>query len=296
MIRSERSAALAHLIAFVRLSRPHFLVGGFLMFTIGAATAPGAGIGRYLTAQLMVTSAQVTAHYVNEYADVAVDRMVGNRTFFSGGSGVLADRLLSPRVGLNAGRVTSLVAISAAVAVATHSPQAAALGLAALAISWLYSLPPVRLLGTGWGELATSLVVALLVPFIGSLSQGGQPTASLLWAVGILVPIHMMMMLAFEIPDLVTDSAAGKRVLAVRIGHHRAVALMAGLLGVAGFVAAIGWLFGGITAGAAAAVSLAAIPGIAAVVLANQERPAVLTTAAVVTLVVAASALALGSG
>ena len=286
---------VSHLSAFVRLSRPHFLAGGFLLFAMGAKMAPGAGIGRYLTAQLMVTSAQLTAHYVNEYADVAADRLVARRTLFSGGSGVLPDRLLDPRVGLSAGRISSLLAIAAATAVATYSPAAAALGLAALAVSWGYSMPPFRLLGTGWGELATSLVVAFLVPIIGSLSQGGILTASLYWAVAILVPVHVMMMLAFEMPDLATDAAAGKRVLAVRIGRDKTILLMVGLLAISALVAAVGWMSAGLTGGAIGGICLAAIPGVATVVLARQDRPGALTTAAVVTLVIAAGALTVGS-
>ena len=286
---------VSHLSAFVRLSRPHFLAGGFLLFAMGAKMAPGAGIGRYLTAQLMVTSAQLTAHYVNEYADVAADRLVARRTLFSGGSGVLPDRLLDPRVGLSAGRISSLLAIAAATAVATYSPAAAALGLAALAVSWGYSMPPIRLLGTGWGELATSLVVAFLVPIIGSLSQGGILTASLYWAVAILVPVHVMMMLAFEMPDLATDAAAGKRVLAVRIGRDKTILLMVGLLAISALVAAVGWMSAGLTGGAIGGICLAAIPGVATVVLARQDRPGALTTAAVVTLVIAAGALTVGS-
>ncbi len=282
------------LIAFVRLSRPHFLAGGFLMFAMGAVTAPGGSVGHYLAAQFMVTSAQLTAHYVNEYADIEADRVVAHRTWFSGGSGVLPDGLLDPRVGLTAGRVTSLLAIAAAAAVASYSPGAAVLGLAALAVSWAYSMPPIRLLATGWGELATSLVVAFLVPLIGALAQGGGLTARLLWAVAIMVPLHVMMMLAFEIPDLASDADLGKSVLAVRIGLDRTVRLMGGLLAAAGLVAAGGLLHSGISHGAVLGVSLAALPGGAAVLLAKRGRPGALTTAGVTTLVVGALGITVG--
>jgi hypothetical protein len=88
--------------AFIRLSRPHFLVGGFLMFGLGAATAGSIGVADYVSGQILVTSTQLTAHYVNEYADVEADRHVQHRTFFSGGSGVLANEVLSARTALYA--------------------------------------------------------------------------------------------------------------------------------------------------------------------------------------------------
>jgi 1,4-dihydroxy-2-naphthoate octaprenyltransferase len=243
----------------------------------------------------MVTSAQLTAHYINEYADVVADRSVARRTLFSGGSGVLSGGLLDPRVGLTAGRASSLVAIAAAATVATYSPGAAVLGVVALAVSWGYSMPPIRLLATGWGELATSLVVAFLVPLIASLALGGRLTAALVWIVAVLVPIHVTMMLAFEIPDLATDAAAGKNVLAVRIGLDRTVLVMAVLLVGAGLVAAAGWVSRSVSADALVGVSLAAVPGSITILLARQQRPAALTTAAVATLVVAALALAVGA-
>ena len=224
---------------FIRLSRPHFLLGGFLMFGLGAATADGLVAAGYVLGQTMVTCAQVTAHYVNEYADVEPDKAVQNRTLFSGGSGMLVSSL-APTVAWRAAWVSTALAVVFAGALVVHSPAAAGLGLLALAVSWAYSMPPIRLLNTGWGELATSLVVVGLVPLIGSLSQGGPLTAELAWSIAILVPVHMAMMLAFEIPDLVTDAEVGKTVLAVRIGQRWTEQAILALLALSALVAVVG--------------------------------------------------------
>ncbi len=222
---------------FVRLSRPHFLAGGALMYGIGVASGGGTTASRYLLGQLMVTSAQITAHYVNEYSDIGPDRLVKNRTFFSGGSGVLSSGSRPPSTALGAARVTSLIALVAAIAVVTISPLAAVLGLLSLLVSWVYSIPPMRLLNTGWGELATSLVVSVLVPIIGSSIALSTPSAGLIWAMVVLFPVHMAMMLVFEIPDAETDRAAGKTVLLVRLGEERSLLLITGLLIVAVLIA-----------------------------------------------------------
>jgi 1,4-dihydroxy-2-naphthoate octaprenyltransferase len=268
---------------FIQLSRPHFLVGGVLMFGLGAATAGSVAAAGYVVGQAMVTCAQVTAHFVNEFADVEPDRDVRNRTWFSGGSGVLVGRL-APVVAWRAALVSSTLAVMLAGALVVRSPAAAGLGLLALLVSWGYSLPPIRLLGTGWGELATTLVVVGLVPMIGSLSQGGSVTAQLAWSIAVLVPIHMAMMLAFEVPDLATDAAAGKTVLAVRIGRQRTEYALLGLLALGGLVAVVAAI---VTNTAGIAVwSVGVIAPMTVVIAAalRRDRYSMLTMGAVATL------------
>jgi 1,4-dihydroxy-2-naphthoate octaprenyltransferase len=281
--------------AFIQLSRPHFLLGGLLLFAVGAFSGGEVDGTRYVIAQIMVTAAQITAHYVNEYADVEVDRHVTNRTFFSGGSGVLTADIFDPLVARHAAVVTSAITVSVAAIVATFSVPAAVLGLVTLVISWLYSMPPVRLLGTGLGEVATSLVVAAAVPLIGSLAQGGPQSASLCWSVAVLVPIHLAMMLAFEIPDLETDAAAGKRVLAVRIGRPRTIRLMALLAITAATIAAVAGLTGAIAASASWGILVGGVPSLIAAEGLRRNNYPILTGAAVATLAVVSIALLAGS-
>lgn len=207
------------------------------MYGIGVASGGGTTLGTYLLGQLMVTSAQVTAHYVNEYADVDADRLVENRTPFSGGSGVLPSESFSPHVALRAAQVSSAVAILAAVLVWHISPVAALFGGVALVVSWAYSMPPVRLLNTGWGEIVTSAVVTVVVPMIGLSLTGLALSGGLVWALAVLFPIHMAMMLIFEIPDATTDRQAGKTVLAVRLGEPPTLGLIFALYVVAGGIA-----------------------------------------------------------
>ena len=242
----------------------------------------------------MVTAAQLTAHFLNEYADRFVDVGITNRTVFSGGSGVLLDGRVEPRLALRAGQVTSTVTIIAALAVWTFSPAAAALGLAALCISWIYSMPPIRLLGTGWGEAATTAVVIGAVPLIGATAQGGTPTSTLWISMAVLFPVHFATMLVFEIPDLESDRAAGKRVLAVRIGR-RSTEVLIGLAFLAGaavlaagvLVASLGW--------AAIFSFVAVVPGWLAVRAVRSDRYSLATVGAVATLVFTIVGLTLGA-
>ncbi len=210
------------------------------MYGVGVVGGGGTTVARYLLGQLMVTAAQLTAHYVNEYSDVEPDKLVHHRTFFSGGSGVLSTGGHSPATALRAARVSSAVAVLAALAVWLISPLAAVLGLISLLVSWIYSIPPIRLLSTGWGELATSLVVTVLVPLIGVSMTKMSPGSELVWAMAVLLPVHMAMMLVFEIPDAETDRVAGKTVLLVRLGEKLSLISITGLLIVAILIAWIG--------------------------------------------------------
>ena len=284
---------IGRLWVWVRLSRPHFLLGGFLMFGLGAATGGPVDGSDYLFGQLMVTMAQLTAHYANEYADVDADRAVEHRTPFSGGSGVLVEGSLPVRSALWAARLTSVLTVLAAIVVADASILAAVLGLLALTVSWAYSMPPVRLLNLGWGELATSLVVTLLVPVIGALVQTDTVPATLWWSAAVLVPVHMAMMLVFEIPDLQSDSAAGKRVLAVRIGRRATVVMIGSLLAVAFAGLATAIIADGLPSGCAAGfVGLVAAPVLVGALV--RDRHQVMTICAVGMFVLVSGGLLIG--
>ena len=264
------------------------------MFALGALPAPGLAAWAYALGQAMVSAGQLTAHYANEYADVEADRGIANRTLFSGGSGVLGAGGLPPRVALVAALVTSAIVVCAAAVLAFESLVVIPLALFALCVSWLYSMPPVRLLGTGWGELATSLVVAGAVPLMGAASQSASPPAALWWSVVVLLPVHMALMLAFEIPDLESDAAAGKRVLAVRMGRRCAGTLMAALLAAAASLLAVAVVAGGLPARSGLLAGSAALPVGVMLYAWRSHRHGWFTASAVAALVCAAGGLLAG--
>jgi 1,4-dihydroxy-2-naphthoate octaprenyltransferase len=70
------------------------------------------------------------------------------------------------------------------------------------------------------------------------LLQAGRPSFTLLLATAPLVVLHFAMLMAFEFPDFLSDEAAGKHTLLVRIGRrvgaqvHNAALLLAIVLAV----------------------------------------------------------------
>ncbi len=220
------------LSAFLRLSRPIFLLGGIALYALGALVARYEGYpldwGAYLVGQLFVSSLQLMTHYLNEYWDMEVDQLNKSRTLFSGGSGVLSGGELPREVALNAAFVCMAANSASAIALVFQyraGPAAWAIMLLALLGALFYSSPPLKLASTGYGELTASVIVAGLVPAFAHLLQTGRPSLLILLATAPLVVFHYAMLIAFEFPDFLSDEAAGKKTLLVRIGRRNGAAL-----------------------------------------------------------------------
>ncbi len=226
MLMSSDTLELSPLRAFVRLSRPLFLYGGFAGVALGAAVAHWSGLrldlATYLWAQGLVTSFHLMVHYANDYFDRESD-IGAERTRWSGGSGVLVAGHLAPRVAL-VGSLGFLVLGLIACAHFALAGNAAVvwLGVAILALSWCYSAPPVRFSARGLGELDTALVVGVLFPFVGYAAFAGHVDGTILRVVQAPAFAMIAMMLCVELPDAGCDLRAGKRNLVVRFGPAQA--------------------------------------------------------------------------
>jgi len=211
--------------ALIRLGRPLFLVGGFVMYALGAVIAARAGHAidplRYGLGQLAVTAFQLMTHYANDYFDYDAD--VANRTptRWSGGSRVLPDGELARQVALEAAIAVAAIGVLATVAIAASGSGVAALTLVIVAVlAWEYSAPPWRLCGASLGELTTALVVTVLVPWLGFRLQAPDLVGLRVLALAV-VPLAMLqlaMLVAIELPDAEGDRVTGKRTLVVRFG------------------------------------------------------------------------------
>jgi len=220
------------LLALIRLGRPLFLGGGFIMFGLGAAIAALTGHpidgARYALGQAAVTAFQLMTHYANDYFDYEADRANATPTKWSGGSRVLPNAELPRAVALIAALVLATVGLGLTCALWHVAGARVALVLFAIAVlAWEYSAPPLRLCSTGLGELDTSLVVTGLVPALGFLLQAPDRVGLGLLGLALVTPclLQFAMLLAIEFPDAVGDAATGKRTLVVALGAGRAAKL-----------------------------------------------------------------------
>ncbi|RME44967.1 MAG: prenyltransferase, partial [Chloroflexi bacterium] len=132
-------------LAFIRLGRPHFLAGGFVLHGLGVAMALYSGaslsVPALLWGQVAITATQWMTHYSNEFFDLSADRANPTPTRWAGGSRVLPAGDLSPRIALAASLVLGGLAVSATLVLALiiqPGPLTPGLLLLALFLAWEY--------------------------------------------------------------------------------------------------------------------------------------------------------------
>ncbi len=223
----------ARLWAFFLLSRPLFLAGGFLFHGLGVVMALFVGATLDLTiliwTQIAITAGQAMTHFANEYFDQAGDRLNRTPTPWSGGSRVLPADTLPGWIALAAALASAALALLAGGVLLGMRPDVAPFSAGiigtALALSWFYSAPPLRLHSRGLGELTVAGVNQGLTPLLGFLLQTAPGSLTVHWSLllGTVLPIaciQIPLMLGVEWPDVAADAAAGKRTLAVRLGPN----------------------------------------------------------------------------
>jgi len=190
----------------------------------------GAGIdwGLYLLGQVYVTTMQLSAQYLNEYFDSPADSDNPNRTPFSGGSGAIGEGKLSRETVMWAALTTLTILASLTVIllnVVPVSPLLVTIVVLAFLGSFFYSVPPIRLSSTGYGELTTSILVANLVPIFAFVLQFQELHRLLAMSTFPLTALHLAMMIVFEFPDYYNDIKYEKLTLLVRLGWERGMVI-----------------------------------------------------------------------
>ena len=236
---------------FIKLTRPLFLVGGVMLYTLGISIADYLGVlidwGILLVGLLWVTMLQLSAQYLNEYFDSPSDSKNVNRTFFSGGSGAIGEGKLSRITALIAAATTLTITASVSVILiqlVVVSPLLILIMVVSVLGAIFYSVPPIRLVTTGYGELSTSILVAFLVPSFAFILQYGELHRLVAMSTFPLTAIHLAMMIIFELPDYGSDIKFEKLTLLVRIGWENGITLHNVLILCAYLLLGIAMLFG----------------------------------------------------
>jgi 1,4-dihydroxy-2-naphthoate octaprenyltransferase len=217
-----------------------FLVAGFLFYALGVAIARYEGAALHWPAvalgQLAVTTIQLMTHFSNDYFDLDADRRNRTPTRWSGGSRVLVEGLLPPRMALMAAvacAAIGLLATGALALIARPAGWSVGLILLALFVAWEYSAPPLRLHSRGLGEAAVALAIPVLTPLVGYTVLAGRPGPTPLLASIPVACLQTAMILMINYPDAAGDRAAGKRTLVLRLGAARAAGLHRALVAAA---------------------------------------------------------------
>ncbi|HEY4018283.1 MAG TPA: prenyltransferase [Pseudonocardiaceae bacterium] len=219
------------LLAFVRLSRPRFLVESLITATLGVTVAAYGGhrfqFGTWLLVQAFVTLTHLMTQYCNEYFDLEADSAHTAPNRWTGGSQILVSGVLRPVVSLSAAFVLLFLDVLLATLMPTISSRLIAFAI--LVLAWFYTAPPVRLNYRALGEITTAGVLTLLCPLLMSYTLLGSVSPVL---PAVCVPLFLVMtarMLVMNFCDRDSDLLAGKHTLPNTLGPRRAALVFAGL-------------------------------------------------------------------
>jgi 1,4-dihydroxy-2-naphthoate octaprenyltransferase len=210
------------MFGLLRVVRVPILLGGALGCGLGALLGIAAGGVfnplLFMLCYAVVALGDLSTHFSNDYFDVELDRVAPRKTF--GGSNLLVGRadLIPPA--LEAAKLLSLASMAIAVLAAAMgiSPIIVPLALAANALGWLYSLPPLRLAYRGFGEAAIAVGTGFGVPAAGYLTVKGSLDFGFILLSAALILYGFVLGLSLELPDVEADRVGGKMNLVARFG------------------------------------------------------------------------------
>lgn len=219
---------MTDLAEWVNGARPRTLVASVAPVVVGTAAAGRASVWRTLAALAVGLGLQIGVNFANDYQDgmrgIDTEERLGPPRLTSSG-------VASPRSVLFAALVSIAVAGVAglALAVAT-SLWLIPIGAAAMLALWLYSGGPRPYGSLGLGEVMVFVFFGLMATAGTAYVQAERIPGSAWWSSAAMGFLAVAILEANNVRDISTDSVAGKRTLAVRLGQRRARALYRALV------------------------------------------------------------------
>jgi 1,4-dihydroxy-2-naphthoate octaprenyltransferase len=218
----------------IQLSRPIFILIAVMLYVLGV------GITHYLSGQInwlsfylgiaWVVFILLGFQYLNEYfyPESVHNEQKWWHTPFSGGSGAIGTGRLPRQVALWAGLACLTVTASLTILIYQNQElnlvSTLLLGLMLLG-EFIYALPPLRLVISGYGELIMAIIMVGLIPAMAFVLQGHEIHRILIMVSFPLAILYLGMLLAFEFPAYASDINHGRRPVLVRIGWQRGMML-----------------------------------------------------------------------
>ena len=223
-------------------ARPRTLVAAVVPVLVGAAWAGrnAISIPRTLLALVVAIGLQIGVNYANDYFDgvrgVDTAARMGPRRLVASG-------LAPPRAVATAAVVMVCIAAVAGIVLALlTTPWLIAAGALAVIALALYSGGPKPYAASGLGEVSVFVFFGLVATGGTAFVQQDRLDASVLW---LAVPVGLLacaLLMVNNLRDIPTDSAVGKRTLAVRLGAQRSRTLLAAVVVIALILPTVGAL------------------------------------------------------
>ena len=216
-------------------ARPRTLPAAISPVLVGSGFAAYAGAfapARAMLALIVALGLQVGVNYANDYSD----GIKGTDRVRVGPVRLVGQELASPAAVRAAAWLSMLVAMGAGLALVllTQAWWLLAVGVACVLAAWLYTGGPAPYGYRGLGEVFVFCFFGI-VPVLGTMYvQAGSVTAAAALASAAIGFVTCDVLVANNLRDIPTDTASGKRTLAVRLGDARTRVLYLALLVAAG--------------------------------------------------------------
>lgn len=218
----------------LRATRPLNLLGVILVYALGVGISRYLGESinwtAYLLGQAWVTLVQIGGHFLYAYFNhpAAEDPGQSSRNNRDAGEEDVPRATLLFIAAASLAIVASFTVLLMKQVRVTPAALLVMLLLTFGAIA--YSVPPLRLSRSGYGELSLSIMISNLVPALAFLLQSGELHRLVAMSTFPLTALYLAMLLAYELPTYALDLKNGNLNLMVRLGWERGMAIHNGLI------------------------------------------------------------------
>ncbi len=203
------------IIKIIKLGRPQYLVGDFLLFIMGALLAVLLSAefvsSKFILGYSILLTAHLAVHYSNDYFDFEVDSYTGS-SLITGGSGVLVEnpelRDFSIRFSLFLMGLS--IFLAALFTVVFKYPITFFLFLLfGNLLAWYYTAPPIKLVYRRLGELANIIAVIIFLGAGYFALKGTLDLPFLIFSIPVIF-FQIIFINSFELPTLEGDKLGNK--------------------------------------------------------------------------------------
>lgn len=199
----------------IKLGRFQYLLGDFLLFTMGALLAilfdAQIVLSKFVLGYAILFTAHLSVHYSNDYFDANVDQHT-SPTAISGGSGILIENpeLKEFAKWFSLAIMSLSITLTALFTVIFNYPLTFFLFLFfGNMLAWFYTAPPIRLSYRRLGEVANIIAVVIFLGTGYFVLQGTLDLPFILFSIPIIF-LNLIFIVSFQIPDMEGDKLGGK--------------------------------------------------------------------------------------
>jgi 1,4-dihydroxy-2-naphthoate polyprenyltransferase len=212
----------------IHYARPWSLLAGIVLYAMGGGIVHYLGFAInwpvYFLGQAIVTLLQISSYYLKAYYDL-LDQPLKRRRPEVDPEGDEDKPVEVPRpvvlqiaiTTLSVGAVVTVLLLAQGV---FNLPTLIIMGVAFF-VSFFYSVPPLRLVYTGYGELIQAFLITNLIPTLAFLFQTGDFHRLLVMLTFPLTMLYLAMTLALSLPSYIEQMRQNRDTLMMRLGWQR---------------------------------------------------------------------------